>query len=432
MALTFDKSIAFHKEAVEMIPGGVNSPVRAFRSVDMNPIYVKEAQGAKVVDVDGNPYIDYIGSWGPLIIGHAHPQVVKRIEQALHRGTSFGLPTELEIEMAREVTKRMPSVDVVRMVNSGTEATMSALRLARAYTGRSRILKFVGSYHGHSDGLLIRAGSGVATLGLPDSPGVPKEVAQYTMTVPYNNAESFTKVMEQYGNDVAAVIVEPIAGNMGVVPPLPGFLQTLREITEKYGTVLIFDEVMTGYRVDYYSAQGLYQVTPDLTTMGKVIGGGLPVGAYGGRREIMELVAPQGSVYQAGTLSGNPLAMAAGLATLEQLTEEAYQKLERAAAKLAEGIIQSGQETKIPVQINRVGSMVGLFFSDQPVTNYQQALQSNNDLFLKYYQQMVNEGILLAPSQYEGMFVSTAHTDEMIEQTVAIIRRVFKKLATES
>jgi glutamate-1-semialdehyde 2,1-aminomutase len=413
---------------VKVIPGGVNSPVRAFKSVKMNPIFIEHGFGSRVVDVDGNEYIDYIASWGPLILGHAHPKVIQAIKETAEKGTSFGAPTELETKMAQLVTERMPSVDIVRMVNSGTEATMSALRLARAYTGRNKILKFEGSYHGHSDSLLIKAGSGVATLGLPDSPGVPENTAQHTLTVPYNDLESVKLVFEKYGDELAAVILEPVAGNMGVVPPVPGFLEGLRELTEKHGTVLIFDEVMTGFRVGYHSAQGRYQIMPDLTTMGKVIGGGLPVGAYGGKREIMEMIAPTGPVYQAGTLSGNPLAMAAGFATLAEMTPKAYEELERKGRILEEGFRQNAEEAGIPYHINRVGSMVCLFFTGERVTNYAAAKTSDTERFAEYFRFMVEEGVLIPPSQFEGMFISMAHTDEDLARTIEANRNALKKL----
>lgn len=415
-------------EAVKYIPGGVNSPVRAFRSVDMNPIFIERGEGSHVYDVDGNEYIDYIGSWGPLILGHAHPKVIDAIQETAVKGTSFGSPTELETEMAKIVIERMPSVEIVRMVNSGTEATMSALRLARAYTKRSKIVKFEGCYHGHSDSLLIKAGSGVATLGLPDSPGVLQNTAQQTLTVPFNDLDSFREACERYGEDIAAVIVEPISGNMGVVPPEPGYLEGLREITEQYGILLIFDEVMTGFRVDYYSAQGRYGVTPDLTTMGKVIGGGLPVGAYGGKKEIMEMVAPAGSVYQAGTLSGNPLAMIAGLRTLEEMTPERYQELEEKGAYLEAGMRKNAEEVGIPYYMTRVGSMLCKFFTDERVTNYQQAQTADTKRYAKYFRLLADQGILIAPSQFEAMFLSTAHTQEDLDRTLEAHRTALKAL----
>jgi glutamate-1-semialdehyde 2,1-aminomutase len=424
----YERSIAHYAEAVRYIPGGVNSPVRAFRSVKMNPVFVERGFGSKVVDADGNEYIDYILSWGPLILGHAHPNVVRAIQETAEKGTSFGVPTELETRMAKLVAERMPSVEIVRMVNSGTEATMSALRLARAYTKRNKILKFEGSYHGHSDSLLIKAGSGVATLGLPDSPGVPENTAQHTLTVPYNDLESVKLAFEKFGHDLAAVILEPVAGNMGVIPPEPGFLEGLRDITRRYGTVLIFDEVMTGFRVGYHSAQGRYGIDPDLTTMGKVIGGGLPVGAYGGKREIMGMIAPTGPVYQAGTLSGNPLAMAAGYATLSEMTPEAYEELERKGRILEEGFRQNAEEAGIPYWINRVGSMVCLFFTGEKVSNYAKAKTSDTDRFADYFRYMLEEGVLIPPSQFEGLFLSMAHTDEDLARTLEANRKALKKL----
>ncbi|MCU6711081.1 glutamate-1-semialdehyde 2,1-aminomutase [Paenibacillus sp. J5C_2022] len=404
--------------AKKVIPGGVNSPVRAFKSVGLTPVYVERGEGSRIYDIDGNSYIDYVGSWGPLIMGHAHPEVVEALRKTAEKGTSFGAPTELETLMAELVVERVPSVDIVRMVNSGTEATMSALRLARGYTGRSRILKFEGSYHGHADSLLIKAGSGVATLGLPDSPGVPEGVASHTITVPYNDIEAVKLAFDKYGEEIACIIVEPIAGNMGVVPPLPGFLQGLRDVTSQYGSLLIFDEVMTGFRVAYHCAQGLYGITPDLTCFGKVIGGGLPVGAYGGRRELMEQIAPSGPIYQAGTLSGNPLAMAAGYTTLKLLTPEVYQQLERQAAKLQAGMEDNAKKRGVASTINRVGSMVCPFFTEQHVINFDVARTSNLEQFQAYFASMLELGINIAPSQFEGMFVSAVHSDTDIEMTL--------------
>jgi glutamate-1-semialdehyde 2,1-aminomutase len=425
----YTQSIASYKKAITQIPGGVNSPVRAFKSVKMNPVYIKEGTGSKVIDVDGNQYIDYLGSWGPLILGHAHPKVVQAVKETAEKGLTYGVPTELETKMAELIITRMPSIEMVRMVNSGTEATMSALRLARAYTGRSKVLKFDGCYHGHGDSFLIKAGSGVATLGLPDSPGVPEHLAQHTIVAPYNDLESVKHIFDQYGADLAAVIVEPIAGNMGVVPPQPGFLEGLRELTEKAGTLLILDEVMTGFRVGYTSAQGRYQITPDLTTMGKVIGGGLPVGAYGGRREIMEMMAPVGPVYQAGTLSGNPLAMAAGFATLSEMTPEAYDTLEEKGKWLEEGLRNNAEEAGIPYHINRVGSMVSLFFTDEEVICYDQAKKADTERFATYFRLMLEQGIFIPPSQFEGMFLSTAHTEEDITRTVEANRYALQNVA---
>ncbi|MEW8987704.1 MAG: glutamate-1-semialdehyde 2,1-aminomutase, partial [Bacillus sp. (in: firmicutes)] len=366
----------------------------------------------KIYDIDGNEYIDYVLSWGPLILGHANDRVVEAIKKVAELGTSFGAPSLIETKLAKLVKERVPSIEIVRMVSSGTEATMSALRLARGYTGRNKILKFEGCYHGHGDSLLIKAGSGVATLGLPDSPGVPEGVAKNTITVPYNDLESVRYAFEQFGDDIAGIIVEPVAGNMGVVLPQPGFLEGLRDITTQYGALLIFDEVMTGFRVGYNCAQGHLGITPDLTCLGKVIGGGLPVGAYGGKSEIMEQIAPSGPIYQAGTLSGNPLAMTAGLETLSQLTPEHYEEFARKAALLEEGIKAAAQKHGIPHTINRVGSMVGFFFTNEAVTNYEQAKTSNLDYFASYYQEMANQGVFLPPSQFEGMFLSTAHSNE--------------------
>lgn len=425
----YDQSQNAFKEAVKLMPGGVNSPVRAFKSVNMDPIFMEKGQGSKIYDIDGNEYIDYILSWGPLILGHANDSVVEAIKKVAERGTSFGAPTLIENKLAELVIDRVPSIEVVRMVSSGTEATMSALRLARGYTGRNKILKFEGCYHGHGDSLLIKAGSGVATLGLPDSPGVPEGVAQNTITVPYNDLESIHYAFEQYGEDIAGVIVEPVAGNMGVVPPNPGFLQGLREITEKNGTLLIFDEVMTGFRVGYNCAQGYYNVTPDLTCLGKVIGGGLPVGAYGGKAEIMERVAPSGPIYQAGTLSGNPLAMTAGYETLKQLTPDSYKEFERKAVLLEEGLHRACSKYDIPHTINRAGSMIGIFFTNEKVTNYEGARSSNLELFAEYYRQMANEGVLLPPSQFEGLFLSTAHTDEDIQRTIEAAEKAFSNIS---
>lgn len=407
------------ERAKKVIPGGVNSPVRAYKSVGLTPVYVERGVGSTIFDIDGNRYIDYILSWGPLIAGHAHPEVVQALQETAAKGTSFGAPTELETKMAELVVERVPSVDIVRMVNSGTEATMSALRLARGYTNRPKILKFEGSYHGHADSLLIKAGSGVATLGLPDSPGVPQSVAQNTITVPYNDLESTKLAFERYGEELACVIVEPIAGNMGVVPPLPGFLEGLRELTQQYGSLLIFDEVMTGFRVDYHCAQGRFGVTPDLTCFGKVIGGGLPVGAYGGRREIMEQIAPSGPIYQAGTLSGNPLAMAAGYTTLKLMTPEAYAQLETKAARLQQGFEDNAKKYGVPLRINRVGSMVCPFFTDEQVINFETAKKSSLTNFTSYFAHMLDQGVSVPPSQFEGLFLSIVHSDEDIEQTIA-------------
>jgi glutamate-1-semialdehyde 2,1-aminomutase len=422
---SYEKSIEAFKEAVGLMPGGVNSPVRAFKSVKMDPIFMARGKGSKIYDIDGNEYIDYVLSWGPLILGHTNDQVVEAIKKVAELGTSFGAPSLIENELAKLVIERVPSVEIIRMVSSGTEATMSALRLARGFTGRDKIVKFEGSYHGHGDSLLIKAGSGVATLGLPDSPGVPEGVAKNTITVPYNDLDSLRVAFEQFGEDIAAVIVEPVAGNMGVVPPLPGFLEGLRDITTQYGSLLIFDEVMTGFRVGYNCAQGYYGVTPDLTCLGKVIGGGLPVGAYGGRADIMSQIAPSGPIYQAGTLSGNPLAMSAGLATLSQLTPEDYVEFERKADILEKGIKAAAEKYEIPHTVNRAGSMVGFFFTNEHVYNYEKAKTSNLDYFTTYYREMANQGVFLPPSQFEGLFLSTAHSDEDIQKTVEAIEKSF-------
>lgn len=416
------------EEAKQYIPGGVNSPVRAFKSVGLTPIYIDRGEGSKVYDIDGNSFIDYVGSWGPLIMGHAHPEVVEALQETAAKGTSFGAPTLLETKMAKLVCERVPSIEVVRMVNSGTEATMSAIRLARGYTGRSKIIKFEGSYHGHADSLLIKAGSGIATLGLPDSPGVPESVASNTIAVPYNDLESVQLAFERFGQEIAAVIVEPVAGNMGVVPPQPGFLEGLRKVTSDYGSILIFDEVMTGFRVDLNCAQGRYGVTPDLTCLGKVIGGGLPVGAYGGKRELMDQIAPAGPIYQAGTLSGNPLAMAAGYTTLSLLTPAVYEQLEERGARLQAGFERNAKEFGVPLTINRIGSMVCPFFTDTPVVNFDTAKTSDLDRFRQYFAAMVHEGVSVPPSQFEGMFISAAHTVEDIDATIEANYQAFKSL----
>lgn len=375
-------------------------------------------KGAYITDVDGNEYIDYVLSWGPLILGHADPAVVNAITKAALKGTSFGTPTEIETELAKLVIERVPSIEIVRMVSSGTEATMSAIRLARGYTKREKILKFEGSYHGHGDSLLIKAGSGVATLGLPDSPGVTKGLAADTITVPYNDIEGAELAFQKYGEEIAAVIVEPVAGNMGVVPPIDGFLEGLRELTTKFGSLLIFDEVMTGFRVDYYSAQGYYVVTPDLTCLGKVIGGGLPVGAYGGKKEIMEQIAPAGSIYQAGTLSGNPLAMNAGFETVRQLTPQHYDVFRTLIKRMEEGLTEISARRQVPLSINKAGSMFGFFFTDQKVINFDTAKTSNLEFFRNYYREMLGQGIFLPPSQFEGVFISTMHTEKEIDKTL--------------
>ncbi|RYG74835.1 glutamate-1-semialdehyde-2,1-aminomutase [Lentibacillus lipolyticus] len=424
----FDKSKQAHEEAVNLMPGGVNSPVRAFKSVDLTPIFMEQGKGSKITDIDGNTYIDYVLSWGPLIHGHADERVVSKLKEVTEKGTSLGTPTIQENKLAQLVIDRVPSVEMLRMVNSGTEATMSALRVARGYTGRNKILKFEGNYHGHGDSLLIKAGSGVATLGLPDSPGVPSSIAENTITVPYNDSESVRYAFSEYGDDIAAVIAEPVSGNMGVVPSTQDFLQELRKITNEYGSLLIFDEVMTGFRVGYNCAQGYFGVTPDMTCLGKVIGGGLPVGAYGGKREIIESVAPTGPIYQAGTLSGNPLAMTAGYETLKALDESSYVDLNHKVDKLVEGYKQASIDYDIPLQVNRAGSMVGFFFTNEPVFNFETAQNANVDYFAQYYRAMIEEGIFLPPSQFEGVFMSTAHTDEDIDKTIEAVRTAFSKI----
>jgi glutamate-1-semialdehyde 2,1-aminomutase len=425
---SFDKSIAAFKRAKPLMPGGVNSPVRAFKSVGMDPVFMERGKGSKIYDIDGNEYIDYVLSWGPLVLGHADEQVIEALKKVAELGTSFGAPSELESKMAELVIARVPSVEVVRMVNSGTEATMSALRLARGYTGRDKILKFEGCYHGHGDSLLIKAGSGVATLGLPDSPGVPEAVALNTLTVPYNDVESLRYAFSQFGAEIAAVILEPVAGNMGVVRPEPGYLEAVREITAQNGSLLIFDEVMTGFRVGYNCAQGEFGVTPDLTCLGKVIGGGLPVGAYGGKREIMEKIAPSGPVYQAGTLSGNPLAMTAGYETLSQLRPEHYLEFNRLGKKLTDGLSAAATKHGIAHQTSQAGSMIGFFFTAEKVTNFETAKTADLDRFAAYFRYMLEEGVSIAPSQFEGMFLSTKHTDKDIDQTIAAAEKAFARL----
>jgi glutamate-1-semialdehyde 2,1-aminomutase len=420
MTVNIDRSIALFEEAQRRLPGGVNSPVRSFRAVGGQPRFVARASGSRVWDVDGNEYIDYVLSWGPLILGHAHPQVVRAIQQAAANGTSYGAPSPLEIELARLVQSFMPGLEMLRFVNSGTEATMSALRLARAYTGRDKIVKFAGHYHGHADMLLAQAGSGVATLGLPDSAGVPRAAVADTLVVPFNDFAALERVFEKWRKQIAAVIVEPVAGNMGCVPPAAGFLRSLRDITNQDGALLIFDEVITGFRVHPGGAQALFGIAPDLTTLGKVIGGGLPVGAYGGRREVMQLVAPLGPMYQAGTLSGNPLAMAAGIATLKQLQDEnVWIRLESSSARLVEGLAESARQMRVSIQPARVGSMFTLFFADQPVIDWTSAARCDRDRFARFFAAMLGQGVYLPPSQFEAAFLSTAHTDDDIDRTIA-------------
>ncbi|WP_018921628.1 glutamate-1-semialdehyde 2,1-aminomutase [Salsuginibacillus kocurii] len=429
MERSFTRSKAEFEKAKPLMPGGVSSPVRAYASVGMEQgLYMKQGKGPYIYDMDDNEYIDYVLSWGPLLVGHAEKRVVNRLQEMTALGTSFGASHEMETKLAQLVIERVPSIEVVRMVNSGTEATMSALRLARGYTGRNKIVKMQGCYHGHGDSLLIKAGSGVATLGLPDSPGVPESVAENTLTVPYNDLDSLQLAFQKFGDEIAAVIMEPITGNMGVVNPKEGYLEGVREITEQYGSLLIFDEVMTGFRVGYHSAQGRHGVTPDLTCLGKVIGGGLPVGAYGGKKDIMTQIAPDGPIYQAGTLSGNPLAMTAGYETLAQVGPKDYEEFERLGQRLGDNLSEAASRQDIPHTINRAGSMIGLFFTDEEVYDFETARSSDLDLFARYFRGMLDRGIAIAPSQFEGMFLSTAHTDDEIDQTVEAAEEVFKTL----
>lgn len=415
--------------ANQVIPGGVNSPVRAFRGVGGTPLFIKSARGCFLYDADGQEYIDYVGSWGPMILGHAHPEIIAAIQDAATRGTSYGAPTELEIELAEEIIAAFPSIEKVRLTSSGTEATMSALRVARGFTGRAKIVKFEGCYHGHGDSLLVKAGSGVATLGLPDSPGVLPEVAQNTITLPFNDVAALQAVFDEIGSDIAAVIIEPVVGNMGCVPPREGYLQALRAITAQHGAVLIFDEVMTGFRVARGGAQELYGIDPDMTTLGKIIGGGLPVGAFGGKREIMDCVAPVGPVYQAGTLSGNPLAVTAGLTQLRLLKNpEVYTRLERATKRLVEGFGEAAAEAGIATVSNRVGSMCTMFFTNEAVIDWTTAAKSDRAAFGRFFHAMLAEGVYLAPSQFEAAFVSFAHSDEIIDRTIAAAHKALAKV----
>ncbi len=424
-----EKSEALFEEAQKHIPGGVNSPVRAFKSVGGNPLFIKRAKGSKVVDVDGNRFIDYVLSWGPMIVGHAHPKVVEAVQKAAALGTSFGAPTKLEVTLAKRVQENFPLMESVRFVNSGTEATMSAIRLARGFTGRNKIVKFEGCYHGHADSLLVKAGSGATTLGIPDSPGVPPDLARDTITVPFNNLSALRKTFEDVGNQIACLIVEPVPGNMGTIIPENGYLPGLRELTRPFGIVLIFDEVMSGFRVAHGGAQERYGIRPDLTCLGKIIGGGLPVGAYGGKKEIMDQIAPLGPVYQAGTLSGNPLAMAAGIATLRLLRQSGfYEKLEARSALLEEGIADAARKAKIPLQINRVGSQMTFFFTDKKVKDYEGALRTDRDRFGKFFLGLLKEGVYLAPSPFEALFLSIAHSPSDISKTISAAYKVFKKL----
>lgn len=421
----------FFEQAKRFIPGGVNSPVRAFGSVGGAPRFIARAEGPYIYDETGERYIDYIGSWGPMIAGHSHPRVLQAVHAVIDHGLSFGAPTTLETRVAEKVISMMPSIELLRMVNSGTEATMSAIRLARAFTGRDRIIKFEGGYHGHSDSLLVKAGSGALTFGVPSSPGVPAALAEYTLTLPYNDADAARAAFAEAGDNIAAVIVEPVAGNMNCVPPLPGFLESLRELCSAHGSVLIFDEVMTGFRVASGGGQQLYGITPDLTTLGKIIGGGLPVGAFGGRRDIMEQVAPSGPVYQAGTLSGNPVAMAAGLATLEVISEPGFHtRLAASTDRLVTGLRDAAEQSDVAFTTNHVCGMFGLFFSGEPaISRHEQVVAADHERFARFFHAMLNEGIYLAPSAFEAGFVSGAHDDAIIDTTVAAATRVFAQLA---
>ncbi len=423
------KSKTFYKKAVELMPGGVNSPVRAFKAVGGSPLFIQKAKGSKIYDVDGNAYIDYVLSWGPMILGHSHPSVVKALKTAIENGTSFGAPTPIEIELARMIIKAYPSIEKVRMVNSGTEATMSAIRAARGFTKRDKIIKFEGCYHGHADGLLVKAGSGATTFGVPDSPGVPKSYAKNTITLPFNDIKAFKNVVQREWKNIACVIVEPVVGNIGCVLPKPGFLEALRKETEKYGIVLIFDEVMTGFRVSFGGAQAYYGIKPDMTCLGKVIGGGLPVGAYGGKREIMSMVAPEGPVYQAGTLSGNPLAMTAGIETLKILLKKGtYEKLENTMQRLEDGLKDAAKRAGAKTKFYRAGTMFCTYFTDTEVVDYKTAKTSDTEKFSRFFRGMLNQGINLAPSQFEAGFISIAHTKADISKTINAAYRTLRGL----
>lgn len=434
--LNLEKSAAAFAEAKKLMPGGVNSPVRSYRSVECNPPFIARAEGSHIYDIDGNDYIDYVGSWGPMVVGHAHPQVVKALQEAATRGTSYGAPTLIESQLAKKVMEVYPSIEVIRMVNSGTEATMSALRLARGYTHRNKIVKFIGCYHGHSDSLLVKAGSGMATFGVPDSPGVTPGTAQDTITIPYNDFEAVKKVFAEQGQEIAAIIVEPVAGNMGLVLPKPGYLDLLRKVTAENGALLIFDEVMCGFRASLGGAQAAYAIKPDLTCLGKIIGGGLPVAAYGGRREIMEQVSPAGPVYQAGTLSGNPLAMTAGLETLKIITappepgEPDYSRvLTIKTKKLVLGVAQKAKEAGVTLQVQQAGSMFGFFFSPVEVVDYETSAAADQEAFKVWFRAMLEQGIYIAPSQFETLFMSGAHTDEEIDRTIEAAGKALQQVA---
>ena len=428
--MNHERSSFLFQQAKAAIPGGVNSPVRAFKSVGADPLFIKKASGSHISDEDGNSFVDYVGSWGPMIAGHCHPDVIKSVQETMTSGASFGAPTVLENTLANMVIDAVPSIEMVRMVSSGTEATMSAIRLARGYTGRDKIIKFSGCYHGHADSLLVKAGSGAATFGVPDSPGVPAEVARLTLTAEYNSLDSVRKLVAENSGGIACIIVEPVAGNMGTVPPREGFLEGLREICTNEGILLIFDEVMSGFRVAYGGAQELYGITPDMTTLGKIIGGGLPVGAFGGRRDIMEKLSPSGGVYQAGTLSGNPLAMAAGIATLNIIKQPGfYEALAEKGQRVAEGIAKAARDAGYPIYSTRVGSMFCAFFSKGEVYDWPTASQCDTSAFSKYFLAMLDEGIYLAPSQFETAFISAAHSEDDIEKTIAAAAKCFKLIA---
>ena len=431
--MDFSKSQQLYQEAVELIPGGVNSPVRAFKAVGDFPVFIEKGEGSKLYDVDGNEYVDYICSWGPLLLGHQPASVTAAVQEALLKGSTYGAPTALEVEIAKLIVDAVPSVEMVRMVNSGTEATMSAIRLARGYTKRNKLVKFEGCYHGHADHLLIKAGSGALTFGVPSSPGVPESIASETLTATYNDLESVKNLFAQYPDQIAAVIVEPVAGNMGLVPPAEGFLAGLREITKEHGALLIFDEVISGFRASYGGAQKVYDIMPDLTCLGKIIGGGLPVGAYGGRKEIMEQVAPVGPVYQAGTLSGNPVAMAAGIATLKELAQPGvYEAVEAKAKALAAGLQAAADEAGVKVAINQSASLLTVFFTAEKVDSYAAAMKSDTSKFKVFFQSMLNQGIYLPPSQFECWFVSLAHNDADLAKTIAAAKQAFAVVAAMS
>lgn len=427
--LKHSKSKALFNKAKRIIPGGVNSPVRAFKAVGGSPLFIQSAKGSKIYDVDGNEYIDYVLSWGPMILGHSHPTVIKALQKACERGTSYGAPTPLEIELAEMIRKAYPSIEIVRMVNSGTEATMSAIRVARGFTGRDKIIKFEGCYHGHADGLLVKAGSGAATFGVPDSPGVPKDYARNTITVPFNDLKAVKDILDKGAKNIACVILEPVVGNIGCVLPKPGFLEGLRKVTKKYGVILIFDEVMTGFRVSYGGAQKTFGIKPDMTCLGKVIGGGLPVGAYGGRRDIMKMVAPEGPVYQAGTLSGNPLAMTAGIETLKILSKpENYKKLLNKAEALEDALKDASKRAGVKTKFYRAGSMFCTYFSEEEVVDWPTAKKADKVKFAKFFQNMLERGINLAPSQFEAGFMSLAHSRVDINNTARAAYESFKEI----